>query len=140
MNSGDMWYNALYMNDRISLQTGAAPNKDEIMVANFLAGQDRTIRIRFLAVSKFKGVRTPDIEMDGVRWEIKCPRGKGANTIKRAFQVASNQANNIIFDLRSSKMSDRVNVPGLEKEFRDIKMVKRLLVITKSKKLLRYHK
>ena len=128
------------MHDRITLQDGATPNKEEILTASFLISQDKKIKIRFLAASQAKGTRTPDIEMDSKKWEIKCPRGKGSNTIKRAFQVASNQSSNIIFDLRHSKMPDRVNIPKLEKEFRDIRKVKNLLIVAKSKKLLDYHK
>ena len=128
------------MNDRITLQTGATPSKEEIVTANFLIKANRKITIRFLAVSKTKGIRTPDIQMNGLKWEIKCPIGKGANTIKRAFEVASNQSGNIIFDLRHSKMPDKVNIAKLEKEFGDIKKVKNLLIITKSRKMLDYKK
>jgi len=123
------------MNDRITLQDGATPNKDEILTANFLILQNRKATVRFLAVSKNKNMRTPDIEMDDKKWEIKCPRGKGSNTIKRAFETASNQSSNIIFDLRHSKIGDRVNIPKIQKEFRDIKKVKNLKIITKSQKL-----
>jgi hypothetical protein len=128
------------MLDRISLQTGAEPLKQEIATANFLVDYDKKVKIRFLAVSKTKNVKTPDIEMDGLKWEIKNPVGKGGNTIKRAFEVASNQSCNIIFDLRRSKMPDKVNLPKLEKEFNDIKKVKRLKVITKSRRLLDFEK
>ena len=87
-----------------------------------------------------KGARTPDIRMNGREWEIKCPTGKSANTIKRAFKVALRQSKNIIFDCRSSKMPDKANIPKLEKEFSDIKSAKRLIVITKSGKMLDYNK
>lgn len=87
-----------------------------------------------------KGVNTPDIRMNKLDWEIKCPTGKSANTIKRAFKVALKQSKNIIFDLRNSKMPDRANIMKLEKEFSDIKSAKRLLVITKSRKILDFHK
>ena len=87
-----------------------------------------------------KGARTPDIRMNGVEWEIKCPTGKSANTIKRAFKTALRQSKHIIFDLRGSKMADSVNTAKLEKEFNDIKSAKRLLVITKKRELLDFHK
>lgn len=87
-----------------------------------------------------KGVRTPDIRMKGLDWEIKCPCGKSANTIKRAFKTALRQSKNIIFDLRNSKMPDKVNVAKLEKEFNDIKSAKNLTIITKSLKVIDFHK
>ena len=87
-----------------------------------------------------KGARTPDIRMHQLDWEIKCPTGKSANTIKRAFKVALRQSKNIIFDLRNSKMPDKVNLPKLEKEFSDIKSAKNLIIITKSGKMLEHSK
>jgi hypothetical protein len=71
---------------------------------------------------------------------MKCLIGKSANTIKRAFKTALHQSVNIIFDLRSSKIPDATNITKLEKEFSDIKSAKNLLVITKSRKLLDFHK
>lgn len=87
-----------------------------------------------------KGARTPDITMNDLEWEIKCPVGKSTNTIKRAFKTALRQSKNIIFDLRGSKMTDTVNIAKLEKEFDDVKSAKHLLIITKKRKLLELHK
>jgi hypothetical protein len=78
-----------------------------------------------------KGAHTPDIHMQGLDWEMKRPKGQSAHTIKRAFKTASRQSVNIIFDLRSSKMPDEVNLPKLEKEFADLRSVRRLIIITK---------
>ena len=69
--------------------------------------------------------------MQGLDWEMKRPKGQSAHTIKRAFKTASRQSVNIIFDLRSSKMPDEVNLPKLEKEFADLRSVRRLIIITK---------
>lgn len=78
--------------------------------------------------------------MNGNDWEIKCPTGKSANTIKRAFKVALRQSKYIIFELRNSKMPDKVNIPKLEKEFSDIKSAKYLIIITKSGKMIDFTK
>lgn len=83
-----------------------------------------------------KGVRTPDIKMNNHEWEIKCPIGKSSNTIKRAFKVALRQSKYIIFDLRGSKLPDKINIPKLEKEFNDIKSTKYLMIIAKSRKII----
>jgi hypothetical protein len=96
--------------------------------------------VELLPPSQRKGARTPDIRMRELDWEIKCPIGKSANTIKRAFKVALRQSKNIIFDLRNSKMPDKVNIAKLEKEFSDIKSAKNLIIITKSRKVLELNK
>lgn len=126
------------MKDKISLQTGAVPTPEEIEVANFLVVHGKVIR--FLAPNQRKGTRTPDIEMDGLKWEIKSPIGKSSNTIKRAFKSALRQSKYIIFDLRHSKMPDERNIEKLQKEFNDIKSIERLIIITKAKKMLEYKK
>ena len=87
-----------------------------------------------------KNARTPDIRMNGLDWEIKCPTGKSANTIKRAFKTALRQSKNIVFDLRNSKMPDKANIAKLEKEFADIKSARHLIIITKSRKMIDFHK
>lgn len=92
--------------------------------------------IELLRPVQRKGARTPDVRMAGRDWEIKCPVGKSANTIKRAFKVALRQSKNIIFDLRNSKMPDKANIARLEKEFSDIRSAKRLIIIAKSGKML----
>ena len=122
------------MDDKISLQTGAIPTTEELEVANFLASKNKNIR--FLAPSTEKGMKTPDIEMDGMQWEIKTPIGKSANTIKRAFKTALRQSKDIIFDLRHSKLPDEPNIDKLKKEFNDIKSAQRLLIITKKHELI----
>jgi hypothetical protein len=96
--------------------------------------------IELLPPVQRKGARTPDIRMDNLEWEIKCPVGKSTNTIKRAFKTALRQSKNIIFDLRGSKMADKVNITKLEKEFNDIKSAKHLLIITKKRELLDFQK
>lgn len=96
--------------------------------------------VELLPPPQRKGARTSDIKMNALAWEIKCPVGKSANTIKRAFKAALRQSKNIIFDLRGSRMTDKVNIAKLEKEFNDIKSAKHLLIITKKRELLDFHK
>ena len=96
--------------------------------------------VELLVPVQRKNARTPDISINGLYWEIKCPVGKSTNTIKRAFKTALRQSKYIIFDLRNSKMPDKVNVPKLEKEFSEIRSAKQLIIITKKGKLIDYSK
>jgi hypothetical protein len=96
--------------------------------------------IELLPPVQRKNARTPDIRINEIDWEIKCPVGKSTNTIKRAFKTALGQSKYIIFDLRNSKMPDKINIAKLEKEFSDIRSAKRLIVITKSRKMLDFRK
>ncbi len=74
------------------------PEEHEINVARFFA--DLGYNITFLCPSNIKGNFVPDIVMNGIEWEIKCPIGKGKHTIERNINKAVLQSPNIIVDLR----------------------------------------
>lgn len=97
---------------------------------------EQGLDVELIPPSQLKGIRTPDIRMNELEWEMKAPIGKSSNTIKRAFKSAIRQSDNIIFDLRNSQQSDDINITKLEKEFGDIQKAKRLLIITKAHGLI----
>ena len=133
---GEMHYSAIIpiMKQGKITPNGVVLRSHENAAVVFLTG--RGLNVELLPPSQQKGVRTPDIRMINLDWEIKCPTGKSANTIKRAFKVSLGQSKNIIFDLRNSKMSDMINIAKLEKEFNDIKSAKRLIIITKNQRFI----
>jgi hypothetical protein len=116
----------------IIVPPGVFMNVHEKMAVDFLAtkiGND----ITFLVPERRKGARTPDIEMDSLRWEIKSPTGKSSRTIENNLRIAIKQSPNIVIDLR--RMDGRIPTSKLLKEvehrFNDAKSIKRLIVITR---------
>ncbi len=104
----------------------------EKVAVDFLAaklGYDVT----FLLPDRRKGRKTPDIEMRGLLWEIKSPKGKSSRTIENNLRLALQQSPNIIFDLR--RMDGRIPTKKLlsevERQFSLAKSIKRLIVITR---------
>lgn len=89
-------------------EDGAEPEPHEIQTALFLRklGKD----VKFLAPANQDSVKTPDILMDGLKWEIKSPVSNASRTIEHAFRSALKQSDNVIFDLRRSKASDVANI------------------------------
>lgn len=92
--------------------------------------------IELIPTSQIKGMRTPDILMDGILWEIKSPTGNGKNTIKHTIQNASHQSVNIIVDLRRIKMKQEQAITELIEHFNLSKRLKRMLIIKKDKEIL----
>ena len=45
--------------------------------------------VELIPASQVKGMRTPDISIDGVLWEIKSPTGSGKHTMKHTLQNAT---------------------------------------------------
>jgi hypothetical protein len=116
----------------IIVPPGVFMNVHEKMAVDFLAtkiGND----ITFLVPERRKGARTPDIEMNGLRWEIKSPTGKSSRTIENNLRIAIKQSPNVVIDLR--RMDGRIPTSRLLKEvehrFNDAKSIKRLIVITR---------
>ncbi len=118
----------------ITKEIGASPNYDENKVGDYFAalGYD----ILFLAINKALHHTSPDIEMWGKKWEIKTPKENGKYTIEHTIQHASKQSKHIIIDLRKSKMSESKALLKIQRESRLRKVIKTVLVITKSRDLL----
>lgn len=81
-------------------------------------------------------VKTPDMDMSGVIWEMKSPEGKSRNTIKHTFQNAGHQSSNLIIDLQRCKLTDEEALKDIQYHFNISKRIKRLKVVTKDKKIL----
>lgn len=92
--------------------------------------------IELIQKSNIYGLRTPDMYIDGVPWELKSLRGTGKYVIVNLIQKAIRQSGNVIVDLRYSKIPEDKCIRELEKLFSERKQLKRLLVITKSKNVI----
>lgn len=109
---------------KIIIPMGVRPESHELDTADvFLAaGFD----VEFIAPSRTKGSKTPDVKINGVLWEIKSPLGSTKKTVERQLQRAGKQSKNIIFDSRRTKLDDTY----IEKE------VRRQLNLSKSIKIV----
>ena len=123
----------------IIIPAGIIPEKHELETANFFA--ERGLDVEFLAPSYVKGVYSPDVQIDGRRWEIKSPCGNSRRTIENNYRNAERQSPNVIFDLRRIKLNETISISKIKREFkfRNSK-VKRVMIITQDKKLLDLHR
>lgn len=110
------------------------PEKHELETASFFANTGKDVE--FLKPSNTKGSKTPDIKMDGILWEMKTPMGKSKNTIFNALRRAVKQSENVIIDLRLTKVPDEQAVKNLRFSIAKIRSVKRVVVVTKEDTLL----
>ena len=98
------------------------------------------VDIELISKSEKKGVHAPDIVMNGLRWEMKSPKGEGKYLMQNTIQKAVKQSRNVIIDLRRAKRSQERCLQELEKEFGSSKNLQKLKVITKSRKILDFEK
>ena len=101
---------------------------------------DNGYDIELIPPSAIKGLRMPDIMMQGVAWEMKSPTGNGKNTLKNTIQNASHQSGSIIIDLRRTAVQDGAAVKELEKYFKLSRRLKRMKIICKDEEILDFRK
>ena len=89
--------------------------------------------VEFLPAIQGDGVKTADLVMDGIVWEMKSPESTSIKSLQRILRRASKQSSNVIVDTsRATSLSDA----AIERELRRLlpftKSVKRLLMVTKA--------
>ncbi|MGV8956186.1 CdiA C-terminal domain-containing protein [Lactococcus lactis] len=114
---------------KIVVQPGRYPERHELETAELFVQQG--IDVTFLPESRTIGAKSADIEMNGVVWEMKSPTGNGKNTIKRLFEKASKQSNNIIFDFRRCPIPRKNILSTVSVEWEKRRNIKRLIIILK---------
>ncbi|MBQ3409992.1 hypothetical protein IJG66_01375 [Candidatus Saccharibacteria bacterium] len=117
---------------------GVVLKTHENATAVFLTEQG--FNVDLIPASNIEGVHTPDIKMNGLKWEMKAPLGEGNQLMKNTVQKAIKQSQNIIIDLRHTKRHQTKCLRELEREFGKSKKIKRLKIITKSGKTLDFEK
>jgi hypothetical protein len=119
----------------IQFEDGAEPEPHEIQTALFLRKQGRDVR--FLAPKNRDHIKTPDISMDGLEWEIKAPISGGARVVEHALRSATKQSPNVIIDLRRCKLTDERALRQIKHESMKRKTtLSKLLVITKAQRTI----
>ena len=79
---------------------------------------------------------TADVKIRNLEWEIKSPEGNSKNCILRNLREASHQAENVVMDLRRTKLHINRSLGYIRQFLERPHKIKRVLVITKSEKIL----
>ena len=96
--------------------------------------------VELIPKSNKKGVRTPDIIIDNIEWELKSPKGNGRWLLENTLKKASRQSPNIIIDLARIKIHQTKCLKELEKQFYKTKNAKKLIIITKNHNIVEFSK
>lgn len=76
------------------------PKDHELSAALILAYHFKTDVIFLRPETK----KTPNIDVNGTKWEIKSPKGDSKKTIENNLRTAHKQSQNIVIDLARSKI------------------------------------
>jgi len=108
------------------------PEKHETTAADILAAYFKA-DVRFIERNNYK---TADLLINGIRWELKSPTGKGKRNIQRQLREGSKQSRNIVFDARRSKIHMLKIRSELDYQFKLSRNISRLILITKTGEVL----
>lgn len=109
------------------------PKDHELSAALILAYHFKTDVIFLRPETK----KTPDIDINGTKWEIKSPKGDSKKTIENNLRTARKQSENIVIDLARSKMHNLRAVARAKFYIRtEAHNIKRLKIITKTQKII----
>lgn len=109
------------------------PKEHEMSASILLAYHFKSDIIFLRSESK----RTPDIEVGGLKWEIKSPTGGGKKTIENNLRSARKQSQFIVLDLRRSKLHKARAISRVKFYIAtNAHNIKRLKLITKSQKVI----
>lgn len=113
------------------------PEEHEVKVAWILAKHFKCI-VEFLQPRLGYKMKTPDIVMNGVMWEIKSPTGYSKkNTIEYQFK-GFKQSRNLIIDGRRTKLDDDFIYKQIQAEKDKHGKPGRILFITKKGKIVEF--
>ena len=109
--------------------------KHEIMTAHALAKAGYSVE--FLPAMNNNDTKSPDILMDGMKWEIKAPKTDKMSAIERNLKRATKQSGNIIIDSqRLHRLQDRAVQRFLVQKFKQQKTIKRLLFVNRRRETI----
>ena len=80
--------------------------------------------------------KTPDIDVNGTKWEIKSPMGNSKKTIENNLRMARKQSRSIVVDLRRIKMHKTRAMSRINYFLSRQKQIKRVVIITKDQKVI----
>ena len=102
------------------------PHEYQTAVALARAGYDVT----FIKKSDERHEQTPDILIDGQRWEMKAPKASTARAVERNLHRALQQSARVVLDCRRMKnLPDSVVERELRKRLKELRSLKGLLFV-----------
>lgn len=102
------------------------PHEYQTAVALARAGYDVT----FIKKSNEQHEQTPDVLIDGQRWEMKAPKASSARAVERNLHRALQQSDRVVFDCRRmNNLPDSMAERELRKRVKELRSLKRLLFV-----------
>ena len=120
---------------RILVEPGTYPEKHELYTAEALSKKYGQILFK-KPINKYR-VKSADIRMSNLLWEIKAPKTSYFDGIEQSLKRASKQSGNIVIDsFRVKKIKDEEILSFLGRKAIQQRVIKRLIFINKKREVL----
>lgn len=113
---------------------GILPEKHEL--DTLLVFTELGYDVELVPISLTPHAKSPDAVIGGKTWEMKSPIGHSKNTLEHCFKKAARQSENIIIDLRRTKIDDQIAISQLKNQFYHSKRVKHMKIISQKGEIL----
>ncbi len=124
------------MRYKVVIETGIIdrPQDHEMKAALIIANEYFKSDIIFLRQSTYS---TPDIDVNGEKWEIKSPLGQGKKTIENNLRAARKQSRNLIVDFSRMKLHQTKAITNIRFYLKNTPdQFNKIVIITKSKRII----
>lgn len=119
---------------KLTIPPGVVPDPHELETVAFLLAYG--FDISFIAPRRIQSLRTPDIRMAGIEWEMKMPLGESKTTIFNAMKRGAKQSSHLIIDLRRTSILDERAIKDITVSKERVRSVRRVIIITKDERLI----
>jgi hypothetical protein len=120
---------------KVIIPATISPWDHELKTAHVLAQYGYVVE--FVAVSNDHKVKSADVVIDGVLYEIKSPTANKLSAVERNLKRAYHQSTNIIFDSRRMKrLPDKSIQKELIKQFTLTRNIKRILFVNRKHEVI----
>jgi hypothetical protein len=129
----------LQQKGEVLIPEGMKPKRMDISAAWILADHFDA-KVEFLRpVNQFMR-RTPDFDIDGMRCELKTPESNKPKKIIERIRSGVEQSPIVVVDSRKTKILDKRMIELAQEALNDIRAARKIILITKTKKVLVFDK
>jgi len=107
----------------------------ELLTADALAGVGYTVE--FLTTNGVRYAKSPDVLINGEKWEMKSPKTDKLSAVERNLKRATKQSGHIIIDSHRMKKLRDANVQKLlAQKYKQQKTIKKLLFVKRKRQVI----
>ena len=84
--------------------------------------------------------KSADFIIDDISYELKSPTTSKISSIEKIIRLASRQSGNVVIDMRKTKITEKRMIELCNDRLKNIKRLKKVVLIVNSKKVLEFRK